>query len=177
MAVSGQTGRHMSADPRVLRTRATLKQALMQLLHHADWNDITISAICRRAGIARSSFYEHFAAKADVLDEIFADRMDEIRISAEAGEPLGTLEWLVDHVSEAPDFFAHAMSGGRGDGLLPRFRATLTARLDDELAARGIAGAAAKAAFLVGGALALLAVEPGAGTRAMLRDYSARIIS
>lgn len=177
MDISGQIRREMSADPRARRTRATLKQALMQLLQRTDWGEITVAAICRRAGVARSSFYEHFTAKADVLDEVFADRMSDVRPSSRPGDPLGTLDWLVDHAADAPEFFAHAMSGGRGDALLPRFRAALTRRLEGELAARAIPDGDSKAAYLVGGSMAYLAEAKGDSSRATLQQIAMRVLA
>lgn len=176
MDVSGHSEREMSADPRALRTRAALKQGLMQLLQDADWGEITTSGICRRARIARSSFYEHYSAKADVLDDVFADRMSDIRLSFRPGEPLGTLNWLVDHVAEAPDFFAHAMAGGRGDALLPRFRAALIRKLEDELTLRGVTDAGPKAAYLIGGSMAYLAAVPKRDNRAALQEFASRLV-
>ena len=164
MTLSGQNRRELSADPRVMRTRALLKQALM------------IVGICRRAGIARSSFYEHFGTKADVLDQIFADRMDDIPLSIRPGDSLGTLDWLVDHVAEAPEFFAHAMAGGRNDALMPRFRIALARKLAEELTARAVPDASGMAAFLVGGAMAYLATARGDYARSALRQLSARLI-
>lgn len=177
MTLSGQNRRELSADPRVMRTRALLKQALMQMLQQMNWEEITIVGICRRAGIARSSFYEHFGTKADVLDQIFADRMDDIPLSVRSGDPLGTLDWLVDHVAEAPEFFAHAMAGGRNDALMPRFRIALARKLAEELTARAVPDASGMAAFLVGGAMAYLATARGDDARSALRQLSARLIA
>jgi len=167
----------MSADPRAARTRAALKEALMQLLQYSDWGEITVAGICRRAGVARSSFYEHFTTKAELLDEIFTDLMCDIITSARPGDPLGTLDWLVDHVAKAPKFFAHAMAGGRGDTLLPRFRAALIRRIEGELTARAISNAGAKAAFLIGGSMAYLAEVNGSGTHAILQEMAARVLA
>ena len=165
MTLSGQNRRELSADPRVMRTRALLKQALMQMLQQMNWEEITIVGICRRAGIARSSFYEHFGTKADVLDQIFADRMDDIPLSIRPGDSLGTLDWLVDHVA-----------GGRNDALMPRFRIALARKLAEELTARAVPDASGMAAFLVGGAMAYLATARGDYARSALRQLSARLI-
>lgn len=176
MDISGQVRRETSADPRAQRTNKALKQALMQLLQHGDWEEITVAGICRRAGVARSSFYEHFDAKADLLDVIFADLMREIRPSSRAGDPFGTLDWLVNHVAEAPKFFAKAMSGGRGDALLPRFRAALTRKLEEELRARSVGESGPKAAYLVGGSMAYLAEAKGGANSATLQQMAARVL-
>ena len=177
MEVSRQSGHDMSADPRAKRTRATLKQALMQLLQRRDWGEITVAEICRRAGAARSSFYEHFKAKADVLDEIFADQMGDMRLSSRPDDPLGTLDWLIAHVAEAPEFFAHAMTGGRSDALLPRFRAALIRKFEEELVARAIHNAGPKAAYLVGGSMAYLLESKDGGSRAILQQLAMQVLA
>jgi AcrR family transcriptional regulator len=166
----------MSADPRVRRTRATLRDALMQLLQRKDWSEISTSDICRKAGVARSSFYEHYIGKADLLDEVFAVQMSVIPSAFDPNAPLGTLDWLVEHVARAPDFFAHAFAGGRGDALLPRFRTALTRKLEDELAGRGVLGPGPAAAYIIGGSLAYLAAEPGEGARGALQRLARQVL-
>ncbi len=177
MPISGQTCCDMSDDPRASRTRAALKEALLQLLERGSWGDITVAGIVRRAGVARSSFYEHFNTKADLLDEIFSDMMSDIRPSMAVDAPLATLDWLVSHVGNAPDFFSHAMAGRRGDALLPRFRAALIQRLEEELSMRGVPDAGAKAAYVIGGTMAYLAEVNGEAVRADLQENAARIFA
>ncbi|MBL1235132.1 MAG: helix-turn-helix transcriptional regulator [Rhodobiaceae bacterium] len=166
----------MSADPRVVRTRAVLRQALMELLRQNDWDRITVASICRHAGVARSSFYEHLTSKAELLDEIFVDLTSNILPSAQPDAPLATLDWLVDHVAEVPEFFVHAMEGGRGGALLPRFRTALIRKLTEELTARSISHAAGKAAYVIGGSMACLAQKKDAASRADLQEMAARML-
>ena len=163
-------------DPRVRRTRAALQDALMALLREKDWSAISTSAICRRAGVARSSLYEHFNGKADILDEIFATHLAEVCDIGGPGDPLCTLDWLVDHVGDAPGFLAGAMAGRRGDTLLPRFRAALTLRLEAELGARAAPEPAATAAFVIGGALAYLSAAPSGDARETVQRMAAQVI-
>jgi AcrR family transcriptional regulator len=174
---SGQEKPDMSDDPRAIRTRAALKEALMQLLQQEDWAQISASAICRRAGVARSSFYEHFDTKADLLDEIFSDTMADITPSAKLGSPLATLDWLVSHVSASPDFFAHAMAGKRGDALLPRFRAALKRRLEHELSLRSVEDPGSKAAYIIGGSMAYLAEAKVGDRRGTVHRMASRLLN
>lgn len=180
MSASGQNAAGMSgltSDPRVLRTRATLREALMQLLQHKDWGGISTSDICRRAGVARSSFYEHYSGKADLLDEIFAAHMGAIPLSREPGAPLGTLDWLAAHVASNPALFARSAAGSGGDSLLPRFRSALTRKLEEELNNRGHSDACANAAYIIGGSLAFLSTAPGDGTRDMLQRLAEKLLA
>lgn len=166
----------MSEDPRAAHTKSALKQALMKLLEQDNWGGITIVGICHRAGVARSSFYEHYGTKSDLLDEVFSDNMAKIRPSTNPNGALATLDWLIDHVAEAPEFFAHAMQGGRGDALLPRFREALIQRLSEELAARSISDARVKAAYVVGGSMAYLAENDTGATREFIQELARRLI-
>ncbi len=177
MTAFGQLSCTSSDDPRVKRTRDLLCHALMQLLDGKDWGEISTSEICRRAGVARSSFYEHYQGKADLLDELFAGQMQQVVLNAEPGAPLGGLDWLCDQVGAAPEFFARAMSGGRGDSLLPRFRAALAAKQAEELAARGIADAEQVAAYIIGGSMGFLGAKPTVGAKARLQEFASGVLA
>lgn len=174
--LSGHPDSDMSEDPRAAHTESVLKQALMSLLEQGDWNGITVAGISRHAGVARSSFYEHYRTKSDLLDQVFSDMMISIRIAHRADAPLGTLDWLVDHVAAAPDFFVRSMEGARGDALLPRFRRALTRQLSKELRARGTPNAEASASFIIGGSMAYLASAERLADRAFIHEIANRLI-
>lgn len=74
-----------STDPRALRTRKALVDAVLRLLNDHEVADLNVSQIVKEAGVSRQVFYQHFAdrdalivaAAADwVMDayERFADR-------------------------------------------------------------------------------------------------------
>lgn len=76
-----------STDPRALRTRNALVQAVLRLLNDHEVADLNVSQIVKEAGVSRQVFYQHFAdrdalilaAAADwVLDayERFAERFE-----------------------------------------------------------------------------------------------------
>lgn len=147
-------------DPRAKRTREALQDALLGLLQRRDWHDISTAAICREAAVARSSFYEHYKGKGALLDAVFESQLAEVCPPPGAKNgPLCTLDWLMDHVFDAPEFLHSAMNGSYGATLLPRFRAAVTVKLAEELTARGISRAPERAAFIIGGALSLLALS------------------
>ncbi len=62
----------MSDDPRVIRTRRRLKQALLELIAEVGYEGITVELLTARADVARSTFYAHYAAKEDLLFDGFA---------------------------------------------------------------------------------------------------------
>ena len=58
------------------RTQAALISAFLQLVKEKSYSTITVQEICERANVGRSTFYRHFASKADILlgfhEDIFA---------------------------------------------------------------------------------------------------------
>lgn len=49
------------------RTEAALIGAFLQLIQEKGYSALTIQEICARANVGRSTFYRHFASKADLL--------------------------------------------------------------------------------------------------------------
>ena len=60
----------MLTDKRVIKTRAGIKTALMQLTLKKEIGKITISNLTEKAQINRSTFYLHYSSVADVTDDI-----------------------------------------------------------------------------------------------------------
>ena len=56
-----------TVDRRIARTQAALSTAFIQLLFSRDYNDITTADIAARADVGRSTFYEHYKGKDDLL--------------------------------------------------------------------------------------------------------------
>ncbi len=71
-----------SGDARVQRTRRDLFQAFAQLVLHKRYDDIQVSHIIERAGIARSTFYEHFSSKDAILVDSMSGMLAVLAITA-----------------------------------------------------------------------------------------------
>ena len=56
-------GQPASADRRVRRTQATLQRALIALVEEQDLSLITVADVAERAGVSRSTFYDHRSPK------------------------------------------------------------------------------------------------------------------
>ena len=54
-------------DRRVRRTRAALTDAFLQLVVERPFDEIAVGDIIERAGVGRSTFYQHVANKEDLL--------------------------------------------------------------------------------------------------------------
>lgn len=86
-----------SHDARALRSRAAIRDAFLRLVLEQRYHAISVQALIAAAGVARSTFYEHFRGKDEVLVESlrgpFAPLADAIRPDA----PTVRLEAILRH--------------------------------------------------------------------------------
>lgn len=98
------------------RTRATherIKDALLALLSRQRWGDVSVSALCREAGVTRTTFYRHFPNLTSVVDELVDDAFDASRSAA-----AGLAGTVLDHMELVASFADPAELVGH-EGLLP----------------------------------------------------------
>ncbi|WP_435159465.1 TetR/AcrR family transcriptional regulator [Amycolatopsis sacchari] len=94
------------SDPRSRRSRSALEAALLDLIAERDLNQISISDVTRRAGVNRSTFYEHYADVHDLAAAAGTDLFDELIDAAhvvvpqEAAAPGGALARVFRHVAD-----------------------------------------------------------------------------
>lgn len=62
-------------DVRVAHSRGALKDALRELMVEEEPQDISISRLCKTAGVSRPTFYQHFGTLDDVLAAVVHDRL------------------------------------------------------------------------------------------------------
>ncbi len=133
----------MTDQPRVGRprasSRATLAEAACELFLERGYDATSVSDITRRAGVARSSFFNYFAAKGGVLWGGFDERADAA--AAALLDPdqtvAGALGALV--AGFEPDALALAITHADAMGIaneLERDRAVRQLRLQREVALR-----------------------------------------
>ncbi|WP_353807721.1 TetR/AcrR family transcriptional regulator [Agromyces sp. SYSU T00194] len=67
-------------DPRAERTRAALADALRRLLATTAIDEISVSALCREAGVHRTTFYGHFESVQDFAIEQYGYEFDSISV-------------------------------------------------------------------------------------------------
>jgi len=87
-------------DTRAEQTRATLLRAFTELVFRNGFENVSVQGIVAQAGTARSTFYEHFGGKEDILRASMAQFFTIIAdcVSSEA-EP-GHLGQVLDHMWE-----------------------------------------------------------------------------
>ncbi|WP_077592178.1 TetR/AcrR family transcriptional regulator [Polaromonas sp. A23] len=116
-------------DRRIQRTRDALREALMQLMVECGWDAIDVQTLCDRANIGRSTFYQHYPNKEELLKASFAGLRSALLAQAQASpaqsEQLAFVSGLVDHVHEAQDVFRALLGRRSGHYVQDRFRELL----------------------------------------------------
>src|SRR5258707_9086076 len=65
-------------DPRVVRTRQMLRDALISLILKNGYDDITIQDITDAAGLRRATFYLHYRDKEELLISTLQETFDDL---------------------------------------------------------------------------------------------------
>jgi AcrR family transcriptional regulator len=73
---SGNTAEN--TDPRILRTRRMLMEALLKLLNQKEFDDISIQEIADEATLNRATFYLHYPDKNALLQAMTATRFRDL---------------------------------------------------------------------------------------------------
>src|SRR3712207_474420 len=103
-------------DARAQRTRRSLNRALVTLAPQRGLDAMKVGGLTRAAGVGRSTFYAHFASKADFLTASFVGMIEACE--AAAAERVGArrevlpARELFTHVAGA-GAFAHAFARSR----------------------------------------------------------------
>lgn len=72
-----------TTNPTAQQSQRWIIQALSDLLTETDYDQITISSICRRSGLDRRTFYRNFTSKSDVLEQ-YIDQLTEEYLQMDA---------------------------------------------------------------------------------------------
>ena len=79
----------VSDDPRALRSRRRLTEALLRMLGREELASIGVAELCREAGVHRTTFYGHYDDVGDLAAEVFASIIDEASaVTPPRGQPI-----------------------------------------------------------------------------------------
>ncbi|GJJ00353.1 TetR family transcriptional regulator [Duganella rhizosphaerae] len=148
-------------DRRVLKTKAALRDAMLDLMAPRGWDEMTIQEICDRANVGRSTFYMHYQSK----DELLAEGMNDLRdmIAAQAAQAghadCRFLPGLLEHMAQQREVFRAAIGRRGGHGVARRFRTMVCQLVEIELQRRKHPAAAHPwvARFVAGGVVEAMA--------------------
>ena len=78
-------------DPRVLRSRAGLSQALLELLESTPLEQITIRDIAATAGVGFTTYYRHYPSKEALLQDLAACAFSPMLVERVISQRFGSL--------------------------------------------------------------------------------------
>ena len=95
--VSGMIVKDDDGDRRKTRTRQAIHTAFRDLLIERGYAKLTIAGVIARANVGRSTFYEHFSTKHDLLNASLATPFAPLAAIVGSAEPSATLLPLLNH--------------------------------------------------------------------------------
>jgi AcrR family transcriptional regulator len=116
-----EVGPGQSGDRRVRRTQATLQSALMDLVRDQALPKITVADVTERAGVSRSTFYDHYrdvhelaeAACAAMIEELLASLPHPHDVLDEPAGGTGLLRKFFAHFAEHANLY-RSLLGSQG---------------------------------------------------------------
>lgn len=108
-----------SSDPRIVRTRANLRQALISLLSEHRLDEITIADINTRADVSNATFFRHYSDKMALFQAVFEDMIntvsDRIQPALLSGDHMKGARGICEHVAAHPQIYRVLFSGGAAE--------------------------------------------------------------
>lgn len=134
-------------DRRTRRTRSALRDALLSLMTETSWDDIDVLGVCRRADVARSTFYLHYANKDELLQGGLRDLQAQLHAElgpARKGRPAAWSGFrfatgLMEHVAQNRAIFRAIIGRRSGFVVQQRFREMMQRLIRRELPGSALA--------------------------------------
>ena len=111
-------------DTKKAKVRQALYDAALTQFRQAGYEDASVAAICKAAGVAKGTFFNHFPTKAHVLAAWYEDAMQTAELKSSAGADRPLLERLLA-VAE------NAVSLARSEPVLWRAKHAYAPQSDD----------------------------------------------
>jgi len=114
-------------DARIVRTRRRLQEALFALAQERGIDQVSVSDIAERAGVNRSTFYQHYADKetllADSLDAVAQQAYDQLKEGLTlTQDPPEVLVEFLEHIDQHADLYRSVFSEPGWGVVLMRLR-------------------------------------------------------
>ena len=129
-------------DRRILRTRDTLGDALVALMHEKNFDDITVQEVLDRASVARSTFYAHYRDKNDLFLSDVEDFLEKLATAlkrhAANKQRLAPVEELFTHVRDWHHFHAALLKSEKANDVQTLGRGIFARSIDERLQAAAV---------------------------------------
>ena len=94
-------------DRRTILTKTVIKDSLLELLAYSVYEKITVTAVCREAGVTRATFYLHYQNLDEVLDEALDDALRLTELDPKFGQfPSSHEAYFQSRENDEPDIDA-----------------------------------------------------------------------
>ena len=127
------------SDRRIVRTRHSLSQALVDLIKEKRFDEITIQDVIDRADVGRSTFYSHFRDKEDLFQEGWKAFLKEFASAIDwqrAGEgKFVPANYLFTHLRDVQPFYKGLVRSRMTDRVFKSGIMNLAEFLEEGLAA------------------------------------------
>ena len=104
-------------DVRVKRTHERLGMAMMELVRQKPMDDITVQEVLDRAGVGRSTFYDHFRDKDDLLFsqfDMFLEMFSTmLSVRKDASMRIVPITEMFEHIGQQKKFYRSMADSGR----------------------------------------------------------------
>ena len=108
-----------TSDARVVRTRASLRQAMIALAEELPLDSITVRAIAARAGVGYATFFRHYPDKdallADLIDNLVRDFLTQAAPWLRQRDRAGAARFLCEFVESRLASYKALIAGGSGE--------------------------------------------------------------
>lgn len=107
-------------DPRTMQTKANIRQILLNLMKQMPFGKVTVSHLCKEAGINRGTFYLHYCDLYAVLEELIEEALRDdptqepyhCSLTAERYQcPYGICDKIHTHPEYGVIFFDDSLTG------------------------------------------------------------------
>jgi AcrR family transcriptional regulator len=177
MSGNAMTKTSGATDRRALRTKVALHAALMSLMAHRRYETITTKAICAKAKVGRSTFYEHYDGKDDLkrdgLNRMRSQIAEAMAFRSEGGAFVFSRH-LLEHARQHLDHYRSLVRSRSGAMVLERIRQMVCGFVQEELAtSRGSPDPEIALQYVVGAYMSILTWWLDGGARQSPQDVDA----
>lgn len=152
------------ADRRVLRTRDTLGDALMELILEKPFEEITVQQVLDRARVGRSTFYMHYRDKEDLflsdVEDFFLKMSGALTNQHASPWRLAPLAEFCEHIRQQSEFLAALRTSEKLEEVFVLGRGIFSRAMERRLSEAKVAGSetylSARAHALSGAMFALI---------------------
>ncbi len=93
----------MKENQRISVTKRMLKEGLLRLLKTMPLDKINIVDLCNESGINRTTFYRHYNLPIDIMKEMQADFVNEMKKSLKRPFSENDLVWVFEYMQKNAD--------------------------------------------------------------------------